>query len=583
MKLPVIFQNKAVKVTGVLLLFFLLVSVLVFPVPLHPRRIIIGNIEHPGLMGELFQQWNFSHNVRSGRLTRYYYSELVSFPEGQDLRHNIGFPLNLFMYLPLVWLYDLIASYNILVMVTLTLNGFCAYLLARYLTRSFWPSLLGGILFLLSPYVLLKLEMGFLQKAILWWIPLFLLNLIRFLNSKEKKYAARAGIFWALILFTYAPYGIYALPAGLIFMGWELIKDKSQFRGIIFRGWPFAVPAVPAVVFLVFFLAPEKLPPSAGPVPFSILVAPLGSLDLFHLFRFFPYRGFIPQVESLPLGVSMVGLGLAVVAFFRRRPYSRPFLILALFFIILAIGPYLSQGGRLLSSLPFPYYFLTSYLPRGERLGFPIRALPFSSLALSILAALALSHLGRFRRRTPAFLCLGVILMAAAEKKVLLPELFPPVKSSALLSPGLEWLKNRGGVVLHLPFNGERDEQLKYHYISARTDTRMMNRFTDLHLQFPVPPLPAPPPSAMADYLSRLDKSGVDLILIHPRLIEDDSFPAAFRPVTAERPEKYTLKDVEIFRVWCGKPLYEDPDEFIAYRVPDREEIRWREFNQQSQ
>ena len=97
-----------------------------------------------------------------------------------------------FMRMNLIWLNSPATAYNFLVLAVATLNGFGTFLLARKVTRSFWPSLLAGGIFLVSPYLLLKIELGFLQKIILFWIPLFFLEVLRFLDVLEDLDDAQA-------------------------------------------------------------------------------------------------------------------------------------------------------------------------------------------------------------------------------------------------------------------------------------------------------------------------------------------------------------------------------------------------------
>ena len=178
------FRYRTEQTVGALLILFAFAAALTAPVLFRPTDLVIGNIDHPGLRGELFHQSDFSANVSAGDLLHCFRSRQIAWPDGQDLREFVGFSLHLFFYLPFIHLNNLAASYNCLLLVTLALNGFCAYLLGRYLTRGFWPALLCGVMFLLGPYALLKLNMGFLQKFILWWIPLFLRDLLRFLDHQ---------------------------------------------------------------------------------------------------------------------------------------------------------------------------------------------------------------------------------------------------------------------------------------------------------------------------------------------------------------------------------------------------------------
>lgn len=594
------------RTAGVLCVFLAFATLLASPVLRDPSGHVLGNINHPGLRGEMFHLSDFVANVRDGNFWHAFLSRQLAYPEGQDLREFAGFSLHLFFYLPFVML-GTIVSYNCLLLVTLALNGFCAYLLGRYLTRSFWPALLCGVMFLLGPYALLKLNMGFLQKLILWWIPLFMRDLLRFLDHPKKRHAVPAGAAWALMLLTYPPYAWYALWSALLLVALRLPKrefgtDRTTARVPALNGWPALVPAVAAFLLLLTSLPHGgRVPAGAGPepLPFAVESAPNGSLDLLRVFRFHPYQSFMPQADYLALGLSILAVALAVVAVVRRCRHAVPLLAVLVFFLIVAVGPYPHTAGKIIARFPLPYYFFACHLPWGERLGFPIRALPFAEVALCALAALAVtkragrsaapcssaSHLtGTGKDACPAAawdglparpsarhvrLVLLLVLFTILERALFLPELFPAKTTSAELSPSLKWLRARGGVVLHLPFNIKGSDVRYYPYITARTGTRMMNRYLDPWNGFPVPPLPHPAPHEIRRYLARLRDAGCDLLVVHPDLVEAEVHPLLMSP--GPPVERYSLQDTAVLARWCGEPVYSNATGLIVYRVPELE------------
>src|SRR5262245_39236332 len=75
---------------------------------------------------------------------------------------------------PFIPAFGVIASFNIALIAILVLNPFCAYLLARHETRSFFPSLLGGALFGFSPFISARVE-GHMSLATAFGLPLTIL------------------------------------------------------------------------------------------------------------------------------------------------------------------------------------------------------------------------------------------------------------------------------------------------------------------------------------------------------------------------------------------------------------------------
>jgi formylglycine-generating enzyme required for sulfatase activity len=555
---------------GAVFLLFLLVSILLFAA--GGGRIgsrLIGNADHPGLHGEMFHQQDFLDNVLAGRWSQPYFSHRIAQPHGEDMRPYVGISLHLFHYLPFAMFGNPVLRYNALMILTLALNGFCAYRLARHLTASTFAAILGGLLFLLSPYAFLKLETGFLQKTILWWIPLFLLEVFRFFEERSLRRAVLAGLYWALMLLTYAPYAVYGLAAAAIVFVGRVARHPRDIPALLRRASPALLPAGLALgLFVIAF--PHGVSSREGDIPQAILDAPLGSIDLRHPFRSLPYSDFIPMARHLPAGISCLGLVLGAWALAGRRRHSVLFAVLAGFSFLLSLGCHLHSLGRPFDAIPLPYYFLARFAPGGDRLGFPLRALPYADLSLAILAALAVGGAGRRfagRPRWVAVACASVLLLAAlAERRLVWPELFPARSTAHVLSPEIRWLRDRGGVVLHLPYVPRGPDCRRYIYISAMSGTRMLNHYLEAPPGFP--DIPRGPVSNRERilYLERLHRLGCDFIAVHPNLMTQAEPPLRTSAGTAPGPA-VTADDVTALRALCGPPAFAGADT-ILHRVP---------------
>jgi formylglycine-generating enzyme required for sulfatase activity len=547
-------------------LFFLLLAIaLCAPILTGIGDNLIGNADHPGLHGERFHQRDFVDNILASRFAQPFYSHRIAYPNGQDLREYTGISLHLYAYVPLILLGSFEAAYNILIILTLALNGFCAYLLGRYLSRSWIGGLLCGCLFLLSPYAHLKLEMGFLQKTILCWIPLFILCLIRFLDRPNSRDALATGFCWSIMMLIYAPYAWYAALAGGLLALLHVAKHPREFVAMVRCGWPAVVPPALAVLLLILNL-PGGPEPIGDELPWAIAEAPRGGFDLLHPFRSLPYLDFIPMVQHLPLGLSVIGLAAALAAIIQRHSHAKPLALLALLFLLISAGPYLHTEGRILTRLPLPYYFLAAYFPEGYRLGFPIRALPFAEISIAALAALGISRLPITGRRRSLLVVALLILAVAAEHIALWPELFPPRITCANEGRALHWLKRHGGVAVHLPYIQQGMDCRSYIYTAAWSGTRMLNRYLEAPSSFPAPPLPLADNQDIICYLERLHHAGCDYIIVHPKAFAPDDAAPPPEGDFAAKPA-VTLSDMRIFRRLCGHPAAAD-DSMIIYRVP---------------
>jgi hypothetical protein len=89
---------------------------------------------------------------------------------------------------PLQWIgASPIAAYNLLFLVSSPLSAFCAYLLARSLTRRTGPSIVAGVIY---GYAIFRVAHGpHIQVQWTWWMPLALLGLHRWLAASPDRTA----------------------------------------------------------------------------------------------------------------------------------------------------------------------------------------------------------------------------------------------------------------------------------------------------------------------------------------------------------------------------------------------------------
>jgi hypothetical protein len=118
--------------------------------------------------------------------------------------------------------YGLIAAENVVLLASLALNGWLAYLLAWDRTGDRGGSLVAGVVFGGSPYVFTHL-LGHFNLIAAWGLPLFLVCLLRARDRAHGGWAAGAAIAAVGVAYTDYYYLVYCavLTAGVI--GWPLL------------------------------------------------------------------------------------------------------------------------------------------------------------------------------------------------------------------------------------------------------------------------------------------------------------------------------------------------------------------------
>jgi hypothetical protein len=126
-------------------------------------------------------QWNF------------YHTDLLYFPEGVNLYfHTLALTAGI-MSLPLQIVgFNLLASYNLVVLSSFVLAGYGTFLLCHYLLTisnfkfqiSNWAAFVGGIVFAFAPYHFAHM-FGHLNLTLVQWIPFYVLLLLKAMDVSK--------------------------------------------------------------------------------------------------------------------------------------------------------------------------------------------------------------------------------------------------------------------------------------------------------------------------------------------------------------------------------------------------------------
>jgi len=160
----------------------------------------------------------------------------LSFFESDRLFAPFGFDLTLHTHAALPSLASamlagrgLITAENSILLVSLALNGWLAYLLALDRTADRGAALAAGVIFGGSPYLFANL-LGHFNLIAAWGLPLFLFCLLRARDRAHAGWAAAAAIAAIAVAYTDYYYLVYCavLTAGVI--GWPILPLELTWR-----------------------------------------------------------------------------------------------------------------------------------------------------------------------------------------------------------------------------------------------------------------------------------------------------------------------------------------------------------------
>ncbi|MEI7556476.1 hypothetical protein [Candidatus Chlorohelix sp.] len=207
----------------------------------YPLVLNLGSriISTPGSDGwqNLWHLWWVKHSLIDLRALPYY-TEMLYYPQRIDLLLD---PLNVTtgtLSIPLQYLFGLVVTFNIWVLLAITLAGYCTYLLAGYLSNNYSAAIIAGFIFAFSPIISLWLNLGQLELLSAFWLPLFALLYLKTLKGKGRwqGYAGFTAFSFVLMSLTSWYFTYYGLIfAGLILL-YRLISREEKWRGLLLRG-----------------------------------------------------------------------------------------------------------------------------------------------------------------------------------------------------------------------------------------------------------------------------------------------------------------------------------------------------------
>ncbi|HEX9636892.1 MAG TPA: hypothetical protein VGB99_05130 [Acidobacteriota bacterium] len=340
-----------------------------------------------------------------------FYTTYLNYPGGVSLLGHTLTPLNGLFGIVLLRFFELQQTFNLLFIFTFVASGLSAFALAFYVTRAYWPSIVGGYLFAFCSYRFSHAVNGHLNLLSTEWIPLFALFWMMLLERPRIPAAVAAALMLFLSLLSDYYCFINCLLFGALSGLWWTAREKK----------PLGLLRPPLRTPLLAFLATALV--SSGPILFALLKEDMADpfrrarlagqqLDLMDLFvygetfRFGEWaqalrRQIHPAAYNIGLSVyvgwSVVVL-VALLLLLRKqaRPQERqPWLLGLVAFALISLGRSLWVWGKEFPELLMPYRLLEVVLPPLRISGRANRQMILVFLMAAVLCAASLSMLWR--------------------------------------------------------------------------------------------------------------------------------------------------------------------------------------------
>lgn len=327
---------------------------------------------------------------------------------------------------PLEKLFGFPASYNLKVLIILTLNGMAGYGLARYFSGSVSASVAACALAVVNPLCLQEVQACGLRQAILWWVLLYPAVLDRALRRRTLRSGLLAGTVFGLAGAYYWFYGLFTVIFSGVWFVKHLLAERSRVNVVgVIRATagaliatlvvagafvlPYAMPSggsnkggASALPELTFFLPypPYDTVATAPLRPQTYAENLLASIHRTIGSTWSATYPFDPSLnEALQWTVLVFGLLPALV-----RSRSWGWLGVWFFFYIGTLGPFLRIGTGDAQEvtrfganhdmvLRLPYTLMFQYIPGMSRMFAPYRLGSYVIVASVVLVAAGLSRM----------------------------------------------------------------------------------------------------------------------------------------------------------------------------------------------
>lgn len=322
-------------------------------------------------------------------------------PVGANLAWTTTAALAAWAILPLTWTLGPVVAFNVLCLLAPALAGWAAFVLCRWTTHSYWPSIAGGWVFGFSSYIACSLRTH-LNDALIFPVPLALWLVLRRVRGEiaPGRFAAGLGIliaaqflFFPEIAASASFVGALAFVLAMTFTAGDVRRDLRALVTPVLAAYAIAVVLLSPYLYYMF---------AFGHAGGSVLDPVLFGADLLsfviptpinELGRLSPIAAAASTfLASLTETTSYLALPLIAIAglFARarfREPVGRLLVELLIILCVLALGSRVVIAGH--QTIAVPWMLLLQF-PLLNKI-VPVRLMAYAFLVLAIIVAMWLA------------------------------------------------------------------------------------------------------------------------------------------------------------------------------------------------
>jgi hypothetical protein len=327
--------------------------------------------------------------------------------------------------LPLLSLFNLVITSNLLTLLSFSLSGLGVFLIVHDLTKDSLSSFVAGLVYAFTPYRFAHLS-GHYNLISIEWIPFYALYVLRYFRGGNWFYLAFAVLFAFLTSLTDYYYALYLIVwSGLLSLYWLISmqkKSKTLTRTGLLAGSTILV-HLPLIGLMYWGIlqggwvgrpaGPEMLETFSADI--AGFIVPSIQHPVFGTWAQNISQGWNTKFaeHTLYLGISPLILIIVGTIMFKKWSIEIRWWILAFwFFILFALGPVLHWRGQALFSLP--YQWLVE-VPLFREARIPSRWTIMAILSLAVVVGQILTWMGRHSHKSLIAINIGFAILILFE------------------------------------------------------------------------------------------------------------------------------------------------------------------------
>jgi Dolichyl-phosphate-mannose-protein mannosyltransferase len=360
--------------------FYLVVAILMtWPVAAHLTDRVAGEPADNRLF--VWTIWVVRQEMMAGHAPLY--TTFVYYPDGISLALHALVITKTIPGALLQAVLSPVATFNLLLLISMALTGYTAWLLVRHLTRDGGSAIVGGLVFACSPFYLAHATAGHLDYLSAEGIPLFCYLFVRALERKSWQAACYAGLVMAYTALSNWAYQLYLLVFCALFLVYHLIIERrAHLQWSVLK--QYMITAVVAGVCSAPLTVPAYLATRSGTYDVTRYIggAALFVSDIVGFITPSPNHFMLGKLVQ-PIfsrftggpaeGTVFVGFSVLILAGLGLRQAGRKlglfWLAVALVFALVSLGP----GLHILGQYQFPQLSWMHMGSAAQKLGVPMK------------------------------------------------------------------------------------------------------------------------------------------------------------------------------------------------------------------